>query len=227
MIDCDPQGSSSSGLGVSKKKLEKTTYEVIIGKARIQDCTVETKFKNTYIVPSNMNLAGADIELVTADERVHKLKSEIDTIKGKYDYILIDCAPSLGLITLNALTAADSVLVPMQCEFYALEGLSQLVNTINQVKKTYNPALEIEGVLLTMFDTRLRLNAQVSDEIKKHFEQKVYETKIPRSVRLSEAPSHGKPVYYYDKSSKASKAYMDVAKEIIKRQKKLNQKKDN
>lgn len=219
LIDCDPQGSSSSGLGINKKSLAKTTYEILIGKVKLSECIIKTDFKNLDIIPANMNLAGADVELVSAIDRVVRLKDGLEDIKENYDYILIDCAPSLGLITLNALTAAHSVLVPMQCEFYALEGLSQLVNTINQIKKIYNPSLEIEGVALTMFDTRLKLNAQVAQEIGDYFKEKVYTTKIPRSVRLSEAPSYGKPIYYYDKSNKAAKAYVALAKEIIEKQK--------
>lgn len=218
LIDCDPQGSSSSGLGINKKSLTKTTYEILIGKEQIQDCIIKTDFKNLDLVAANMNLAGADIELVSAIDRVVRLREHVETIKDKYDYIFIDCAPSLGLITLNALTASDSIIVPMQCEFYALEGLSQLVNTINQIKKIYNPKLEIEGVVLTMYDTRLKLNAQVAGEITSFFNEKVYTTKIPRSIRLSEAPSFGKPIYYYDKSNKGAKAYVALAKEIIAKQ---------
>ena len=215
LIDIDPQGNSTSGFGVNKKKLKSTAYDLLIANGDVEEAIVTTKFKNVDVIPSNIDLAGAEIELIEMENRVMRLKKALIRMKDKYDYIIIDCPPSLGLITLNALTACDGVLIPIQCEYYALEGLSQLIATVRQVKRMYNPYLEIEGVLLTMYDARLNLTLQVVEEIKKYFPQKLLKTVIPRNVRLSEAPSYGEPVLYYDGSSKGAKAYLAVAEELI------------
>ncbi len=221
LVDIDPQGNSTSGFGVDKKSGTPTTYDLLLGDADSEQAIVKTKYKNVDIIPSGIELAGAEVELVEADNRVRRLEKALITIKGRYDYIFIDCPPSLGLITLNALTAADTVMMPIQCEFYALEGLSQLMGTVRQVKRIYNPLIDVEGVLLTMFQGRLNLTMQVVDEVKKYFPGKVYKTVIPRNVRISEAPSYGEPVTYYDRASKGAKAYTELAKEFIK----LNRKK--
>lgn len=215
LIDIDPQGNATSGMGVNKRSVKQSTYELLIGVAKAEDVLVHTEFEKVDILPSKIELAGAEIELVSAEGRETKLKSAIVSLRYSYEYILIDCPPSLGIITLNALTAADTLLIPAQCEYYALEGLSQLMATVRTVKRMYNPSIEIEGVLLTMFDGRLNLTIQVVDEIKKFFPRKVYKTVIPRNVRISEAPSFGQPVIYYDKGSKGSEAYRELAKEII------------
>lgn len=218
LIDVDAQGNASSGLGIQKKNIL-SVYDLLIDNIDVNKVISKTDFKNLDVIPCSIQLAGAEIELVELEDRVFRLKNSLDSIKSNYDYILIDCPPSLGLITLNALVASNSVLIPMQCEYYALEGVSQLMNTVKTVKKIYNNSIEIEGVLLTMYDTRLNLTLQVVDEIKKHFSDKVYKTCIPRNVRLSEAPSYGIPVIYYDKSSKGSNAYIELAKEFIKKNK--------
>jgi len=215
LVDIDPQGNSTSGIGVDKIHNKNTIYNVLINEEPIKNNTVETDYKNIYLLPSNIQLAGAEIELVPAISREYKLKNAIEDVKGDYDFIIIDCPPSLGLLTLNALTAADTVLVPIQCEYYALEGLGQLMNTISLVQKHLNRNLEVEGVLLTMFDARTNLSIQVVDEVKKYFRNKVYSTIIPRNVRLSEAPSHGKPIINYDSKSRGSEVYMDLAKEVL------------
>lgn len=215
LIDIDPQGNTTSGVGVDKIKIEKTIYNVLINEESIKDNIVETAHKNLYLLPSNIQLAGAEIELVPAISREYKLKNAMEEIKDDFDFIIIDCPPSLGLLTLNALTAANTVLVPIQCEYYALEGLGQLMNTINLVQKHLNKNLEVEGVLLTMFDARTNLSIQVVDEVKKYFRNKVYSTIIPRNVRLSEAPSHGKPIITYDNKSRGSEVYMDLAEEVL------------
>lgn len=220
LIDIDPQGNATSGLGLNKRQIETSSYDVIIGEAKAKDVIVPTQFAKLDIIPANMQLAGAEIELVDIPDRINILKKAVVPVKEDYDYIIIDCPPSLGLVTLNALTVCDTVLIPIQCEYYALEGLSQLMSTIRQVKKMYNPTLDVEGVLLTMFDGRLNLTMQVVDEVKKFFPNKVYKTVIPRNVRLSEAPSYGQPVIYYDKSSKGAKAYISLSKEIIRKNKK-------
>lgn len=220
MVDIDPQGNCTSGLGVNKRTNEFSTYHLLLASAKIEDVLIHTQFQNLDVLPSNINLAGVEIDLVEMPERTYRLKQSLAPVKDKYDYILIDCPPSLGLITLNALTAANSLLVPIQCEYYALEGLSQLMATVRQVKRMYNPNIEIEGVLLTMFDSRLNLTMQVVAEVKKHFSNKVYKTVIPRNVRLSEAPSYGQPIQYYDAASKGAAAYNDMAKEMIKIHKK-------
>lgn len=219
LIDSDPQGNATSGLGVEKKNQESTIYHLFTGEKTIKEVITTTKYKNVDIIPGGIELAGAEIELVEVEDRTYLLKKAILTIKDEYDYILIDCPPSLGLLTLNALTASDTVLIPIQCEYYALEGLSQLMSTIRQVKRYYNEFIDVEGVLLTMYDGRLNLTMQVVNEIKKYFPKKVYKTVIPRNVRLSEAPSFGEPVCYYDKRSKGTAAYESLAKEVIKKNK--------
>ncbi len=220
LIDIDPQGNATSGLGINKKEVIKSSYDIMIGEETAKETIVQTKFQKLDLIPANMELAGAEIELVDLPDRINILKRGIISIKEDYDYILIDCPPSLGLVTLNALSLCDTVLIPIQCEYYALEGLSQLMATIRQVKKKYNTSLDIEGVLLTMYDGRLNLTIQVVQEVKKFFSNRVYKTVIPRNVRLSEAPSFGKPVIYYDSISKGSQAYLDLAKEIIKKNRK-------
>lgn len=217
LVDSDPQGNTTSGYGISKKQGSNSCYELLIGKCRISEAIIKTQFKNVDIVPSSMDLAAAEVDLVATDDRHNQLKTALASVRESYDYIFIDCPPSLGLITINALTASDTVLVPIQCEYFALEGLSQLMNSVRQVKRLYNPTLEIEGIVLTMFDGRLKLTQQVVAEIKKYFANKLYKTAIPRAVRLSEAPSYGMPIQYYDKRSKGAAAYDDLAKEFLKK----------
>lgn len=216
LVDIDPQGNSTSGLGINKRGLETSSYNVLIGSSSAKDAIVKTEFDNVWVMPSSMDLAGAELELVDLEKRETKLKNALALVADEYDFIFLDCPPSLGLITLNGLVAADTLMVPIQCEFYALEGLSQLIATVRTVKRLYNPLIEIEGVLLTMYDGRLNLTQQVVDEVKKCFPKKVYSTYIPRNVRLSEAPSYGQPVMYYDKSSKGAYAYSDLADEFLK-----------
>lgn len=218
LVDIDPQGNATSGLGVNKRAIGVSSYDMILGEAKAREAMLQTSFKKLWLIPSNIQLAGAEVELAQMEQRLQQLKRALVPVKEEFDFILIDCPPSLGLVTLNALIVSDSVLVPIQCEYYALEGLSQLMATVRQVQKSYNPALEIEGVLLTMFDKRLNLTLQVVEEVKKYFPKKVYKTTIPRNVRLSEAPSFGEPVLYYDKSSKGSKAYEEFAAEFLKKQ---------
>ncbi len=220
LIDIDPQGNSTSGLGISKRQIEHSSYDVIIGETDAADAIIKTKYKNVNILPSSMDLAGAEVELVEVKEREQCLKKAVAIQRMNYDYILLDCPPSLGMLTINALVAADTVLVPIQCEYYALEGLSQLMNSVRQIKRLYNSQIDIEGVLLTMYDGRLNLTQQVVREIKRFFPKKVFKTVIPRSVRLSEAPSYGEPIQYYDKNSKGAIAYDELAAEIIKNNKK-------
>ncbi len=217
LLDADPQGNATSGLGVEKED-GKSLYDVLINEEPVENTLRDTIEKNLKICPSNMNLAGAEVELVSQMSREHRLKEQLELVKDKYDYILIDCPPSLGLITLNSFTAADSVLIPVQCEYYALEGLGQLINTINLVKKHLNKSLEIEGAILTMYDIRTNLSNQVVKEVKRYFDDKVYKTVIPRNVRLSEAPSFGMPITIYDPKSKGAKSYEKLAKEFLKMQ---------
>ncbi len=217
LIDIDPQGNATSGVGINKREMKQSSYDLLVGQAKAEDIIVKSAFQNLHLIPCNSQLAGAEIELVEVADRVNVLKKAIVELKDKYDYILFDCPPSLSLITLNALTACDTLLIPIQCEYYALEGLSQLMATVRQVKKMYNPTIDVEGVLLTMFDGRLNLTTQVLQEVKKFFGDKVFKTTIPRNVRLSEAPSYGQPVYYYDKSSTGTKSYVELAEELIKR----------
>ena len=215
LIDTDPQGNATSGLGVTKE-LENSVYDILVGDTTFQETVQDTAIKNLKVCPSNISLAGAEVELVSMMSREQRLKTKLDEVKEIYDYVLIDCPPSLGLITLNAFTASDSVLIPVQCEYFALEGLGQLLNTVNLVKKHLNKNLEIEGALLTMYDARTNLSNQVVKEVKKYFEDKVYKTVIPRNVRLSEAPSYGMPISVYDPKSKGAKAYEKFTKELLK-----------
>jgi len=217
VVDFDPQGNATSGFGINKRGVKATVYELMTGKYKFEDACVKTAFKNTDVVPSNINLAAIEIEFVETENRALVLKKVLAAARAQYDYIFIDCPPSLGLLTLNALSACDSLLVPIQCEYYALEGLSQLMSTVRQIKKLYNPHIEIEGVLFTMYDARLNLTLQVVNEVKKYFPQKIFSTVIPRNVKLSEAPSFGKPVMYHDGSSKGSNAYLELAEELIRR----------
>lgn len=216
LIDIDPQGNSTNGLGFEGSKLENSVYEILIDKIPIENALLKTDLENLFLLPSNINLVGAEIELVNQHEREKILRNKLKQIQNNYNFIIIDCPPSLGLLTVNALTSADSVLIPVQCEYYALEGLSKLLNTIYIVRMGLNPNLEIEGVLLTMFDSRLRLSHQVANEVWNLFGKKAFKTVISRNVRLSEAPSHGKPVILYDPNSVGSKNYFELAREILK-----------
>ncbi len=216
MIDADPQGNASSGVGIDRDEIELSVYDILINDVQIEGVVKKTNIKNLDICPSNINLAGAEVELVSVMSREHRLKEKLDVIKDQYDYIIIDCPPSLGLITLNAFTASNSVLIPVQCEYYALEGLGQLLNTISLVKKHLNKDIEIEGALLTMYDARTNLSNQVVKEVKKYFNNKVYKNVIPRNVKLSEAPSYGMPISIYDPRSKGAKSYEKFVKEFIK-----------
>ncbi len=217
LLDLDPQGNATSGVGVDKSKIENCIYSVLIEGKVISEVKKNTIMDNLDIVPATLELAGAEIELVSSISREYKIKNALKEVKDNYDFILIDCPPSLGLLTLNSLSAADSVLIPIQCEYYALEGLSQLLNTIDLIKGGLNSDLKINGVLLTMYDSRTNLSEQVSYEVKEHFDSIVYDTVIPRNVRLSEAPSFGEPINIYDKSSRGAKAYLELAKEVIER----------
>lgn len=216
LVDCDPQGNASSGYGIEKSALDKTIYQVLIDNVAVKTVIQPTEFK-VDVLPANIELAGAEVELVAAISRETRLKRALDTVKAAYDYIIIDCPPSLGLLTLNSLAAADSVLMPIQCEFYALEGVSQLMNTIELVRNNLNPSLEIEGVVMTMYDSRTKLAEQVVAEVRENFGDVVYKTMIPRTVRLSEAPSYGQPIIYYDKRSKGADVYRNLAEEVIAR----------
>lgn len=216
LIDLDPQGNATSGAGINKVQIERSVYDVLIGRALLKDTILKSEESFFDISPANQSLAGAEIELVDINQREHILKKEIQALAKIYDFILIDCPPALNLLTVNALVAADSVLIPMQCEYYALEGLSDLVNTIKKVKKHLNPGIKIEGLLRTLFDKRNTLAKQVSDQLFAHFGSKVYTTIIPRNVRLAEAPSYGKAILSYDESSKGAKAYLALADEILK-----------
>jgi chromosome partitioning protein len=215
LIDIDPQGNSTSGFGFDKSKVKRCIYDALVNDVPVEEMVLQTEIPNLKLLPATIQLAGAEIELVSIMSRETKLKRALDKVKYQYDYVIMDCPPSLGLLTINSLTAANSVLVPIQCEFYALEGLTQLMNTISLVQKNLNPALTLEGVVLTMFDARTNLSIQVVDEVKNHFRHKVYQTIIPRNIRLSEAPSHGQPVIKYDPKSKGSEVYYDLAREVI------------
>jgi chromosome partitioning protein len=221
LVDIDAQANATSGLGIDPKPLTKTIYEVLVNSLKATDAIIETKVQKLFLLPSHINLVGAEIELVDVVDRERVMKRALQPLKANYDYILIDCPPSLSLLTLNALSASDSVLIPVQCEYYALEGLGQLLNTINIVKKHLNPELDIEGVLLTMFDSRLRLSNQVVGEVQRYFDRKVFKTVIARNVRLSEAPSFGQPVVIYDPWSTGAKNYTDLSKEVISRNPKI------
>jgi chromosome partitioning protein len=215
LVDIDPQGNTTSGVGVNKADVANCIYDILINEVNPQETILHTQIDGLHIIPATIQLAGAEIELVSTISRELKLKKALNTVKRNYDYIIIDCPPSLGILTINSLTAADSVIIPIQCEYYALEGLSQLLNTVRLVQKNLNPHLSIEGVLLTMLDARTNLGIQVIEEVKKYFQEKVYRTIIPRNVRLSEAPSHGQSIITYDPRSKGAEVYLELAKEVI------------
>ena len=221
LVDLDSQGNSTTGVGISKSSHEKTIYDLIIDNATLEEVIIKTKFKNLHIIPASINLAGADIELMersrldSSFNKSSQLKKYLDVVKEKYDYIIIDCPPSLGILTTNALAAANSVIIPVQCEFFALEGITQLLHSILLIQKDLNPNLDIEGVLLTMLDSRTILGLEVVEEIKAYFKEKVYDTIIPRLIKISEAPSHGKPILAYDPKNRGTMAYLNLAKEVI------------
>ena len=217
LVDSDPQANATSGVGVEKEEEGRSIYEVLVGSLSSRDAVRQTQMPFLSIIPSHINLVGAEVELVDIEEREHRMRLALADVRDDFDYIIIDCPPSLGLLTLNALTAADSVLIPVQCEYYALEGLGQLLNTINMVKKQLNERLDIEGVVLTMFDGRLRLSNQIVEEVKKYFGEKVFRAVVTRNVRLSEAPSFGKPILLYDAVSTGTRNYMDLAVELLQR----------
>jgi len=220
LCDFDPQANATSGVGINKNSVAVSVYDVIIGRETANKAIIKTNYDNLFIIPSHINLAGAEIEFVEEDnnisERYFKFKNTISTIEDDYDYIIVDCPPSLGLLTVNALCGSDYVVVPMQCEFFALEGLYQLTHTLRHVKRLYNPKVIIAGILVTMYDGRTNLAVQLLDQLKKHFQDRIMKTLVPRTVRLGEAPSHGMPIYYFDKASKANDCYMELAKEIEK-----------
>ena len=217
-IDIDPQGNTTSGLGIDKNSIENTIYELILGEAEIENVIMDTEFENLSIISSNVNLAAAEIELIGINEKEYILKRAVEKIRENYDFIVIDCPPSLNMLTINAMTTADSVLVPIQCEYYALEGLSQLIHTVQLVKERLNPVLEIEGVVFTMYDARTNLSLQVVENVKDNLQQNIYKTIIPRNIRLAEAPSYGMPINKYDPKSAGSDAYMRLADEVINRE---------
>lgn len=219
VIDTDPQGNTTSGFGVDKNNLEDTIYELVLGECTIKDCIISDVIPNVSLVPSNVNLAAAEIELIGVDRKEYILKKEVDYVKDQYDYIIIDCPPSLNMLTINAMTTADSVMVPIQCEYYALEGLSQLIHTVNLVKERLNPDLEMEGVLFTMYDSRTNLSMQVVENVKQNLNQYIYDTMIPRNIRLAEAPSYGQPINIYDAKSAGAEAYLLLAEEVIQHEK--------
>ncbi len=221
LVDADPQGNTTSGYGINKKRIALSSYDLLIGNATADKVAIKTEYKNVDIVPASIDLAAAEVDLIEIEHRESQLKIALSAVREAYDYIFIDCPPSLGLITVNSLNASDTVLVPIQCEYFALEGLSQLMSSVRQVKRLYNPTLEIEGIVLTMFDGRLKLTHQVVAEIKKYFANKLYKTAVPRAVRLSEAPSYGMPIQYYDKHSKGAAAYNDLAKEFLKKNRRV------
>ena len=220
-VDFDPQGNTTSGLGIDKNSLNITIYEMMIGEAEIEECIKKSVVKDLDVLPSNVNLAGAEIELIGIEEKEYILRNQIEKIKDKYDYIIIDCPPSLNTLTVNAMTTADTVLVPIQCEYYALEGLTQLIHTINLVKERQNPELEIEGVVFTMYDVRTNLSLQVVENVKQNLKQTIYKSIIPRNVRLAEAPSHGMPINLYDPKSAGAEGYRDLADEVLEREQDL------
>ncbi len=217
-IDLDPQGNTSSGLGIDKNNVENTVYELLIGECKITDCIYQGPFETLHIIPSNVNLSGAEIELVGVEKKEFILKEAVKKIKSKYDFIIIDCPPALSMLTINAMTTANTILVPIQCEYYALEGLSQLIHTINLVKKGLNKRLEIEGVVFTMYDARTNLSLEVVENVKDTLKQNIYKTIIPRNIRLAEAPSHGLPINLYDKRSVGAEAYRLLAQEVVERE---------
>ena len=215
VIDTDPQGNTTSGFGIDKNELDNTIYELILGECPIRDCIINNVVENVSILPANVNLAATEIELIGVEKKEYILKNEVDYVKNEYDFIVIDCPPSLNMLTINAMTTADTVLVPIQCEYYALEGLSQLIHTINLVKERLNPDLDMEGVVFTMYDSRTNLSMQVVENVKQNLKQKVFDTLIPRNIRLAEAPSYGQPINKYDAKSAGAEAYMQLAGEII------------
>ncbi|MBO4750168.1 MAG: ParA family protein [Lachnospiraceae bacterium] len=215
IVDADPQGNATSGFGIDKNDLEYTIYELILGECSVRDCMVLNAVENISVIPANVNLAAAEIELIGVDDKEYILKNEIDYVREDFDYIIIDCPPSLNMLTINAMTTADSVLVPIQCEFYALEGLSQLIHTINLVRERLHPNLDIEGVVFTMYDARTNLSAQVVENVRESLRQRIYDTVIPRNVRLAEAPSYGMPITLYDPKSAGAEAYIKLAEEVI------------
>ncbi len=217
MVDLDPQGNTTSGFGINKKDVTHSAYDLLIGKCTAKEAVIETKFKNLSVIASTISLAGAEFDLFSMENREYRLKDALKEVSEDFDYIFIDCPPSLSMLTVNALSASDGVIIPMQCEYYALEGLSQLMITIRKIKQLYNPELEITGILLTMYNGRLILTSQVVAELKKYYKDKLFKTTISRNVKLSEAPSFGVPVYYHDKYCKGSFEYLDVAKELITR----------
>ncbi|MBE6667914.1 MAG: ParA family protein [Ruminococcaceae bacterium] len=217
IIDLDPQGNTTSGVGIAKKALKGSTKELLTGEKKASEIVIETAYQNLSVIPTNTALAGAEFDLFDFDESEFCMKNALAEIKDNYDYILVDCPPSLGMLTVNSFAASDGVIVPMQCEFYALEGLSQLMITINRIKRLYNPELSVSGILITMYNNRLLLSMQVISELKKHYEDKIFETKISRNVKLTEAPGFGRPAYYHDKNSKGAKEYLEVAKELVTR----------
>lgn len=217
LVDIDPQGNATSGLGVQRRRLRACIYDMLINRLQPQQVITQTRVNGLHLIPATIQLAGAEVELVNQENRESALKKALEPIRDSYDYIIIDCPPSLGLLTLNALVAADSVMIPLQCEYYALEGLSQLMDTIQLIRKRLNPRLKVEGIVFTMFDGRTNLAIQVVDEVKKHFRKEVYRTVIPRNIRLSEAPSHGKPIMLYDPRSKGAEVYAELAREVLER----------
>lgn len=217
VIDIDPQGNTTSGLGIDKDEQENTIYELMISDLKIKDAILETEFENLNLIASNVNLSGAEIDLIGIEDREYVLKNKVKNIRDEYDYIILDCPPSLSMLTVNAMTTADTVLVPIQCEYYALEGLTQLIHTVNLVKERLNPALELEGVVFTMFDSRTNLSLQVVENVKDNLHQTIYKTIIPRNVRLAEAPSHGKPINIYDTKSAGAESYRQLAEEVMNR----------
>lgn len=217
IIDLDPQGNTTSGVGIPKKGLKGGTKELLSGNISVDELIIETPYQNLSVIPTNTALSGAEFDLYDFDETEKRMKNALEPIKDNYDYILIDCPPSLGMLTINAFTASDGIIVPMQCEFYALEGLSQLMITINRIKRLYNPDLSVAGILITMYNGRLLLSMQVMAELEKHYSDKIFSTKVSRNVKLTEAPGFGKPVFYHDKNSKGAKEYLEIAKELVTR----------
>lgn len=220
IVDIDPQGNSGSGLGLEVQKIENTTYEILIGECSARECILKTGIENLHIIPSNINLSGSEVDLLDVEKREYKLKNALQDLRSEYDYILIDCPPSLGILTINALCASDSVMITLQTEYFALEGLSQLMKIISMVQNGLNRELELEGVLLTMFDKRTNLSNQVAEDVKNYFKEKVYVTMIPRNIKLSESPSFGKPINLYDSDGVGSQSYRNLAKEVIEKSEK-------
>jgi len=215
LVDLDPQGNTTAGVGIDKNSVEKSIYDVLLGSVKLSEIIQSPPWDGIKVAPANLALAGAEVELISELSRETRLKNALSEIRGDYDFIFIDCPPSLGLLTINGLTATDGILIPVQCEYYALEGLSQLLHTVELVKKHLNPSLVVEGVLLTMFDNRLNLASEVAEEVKNYFKEKVYKTIIPRNVKLSEAPGFGKPIFIYEKSSRGAQAYIELAREVL------------